>query len=154
MRGVDVDVVVIGDTTCGKPYGFYPASNCGETYYSIQFQGVNNKGFGDYADGFAPVNSSDAFAVKTPGCSVGDDLSRELGDPNEALLSAALQYRQDSTCPAPSASSGQSPQSVSITQATDVQRDLEALAITAPAPGLSEVNRDMTLPRERWETGR
>jgi len=34
----------------------FPAPNCGETYYSIQFQGVNDKGFGDYTDGFAPQN--------------------------------------------------------------------------------------------------
>ena len=100
LRGVDVEAVLIGDTTCGKPFGFYPASNCGETYYSIQFQGVNDKGFGDYTDGFTPQNSSNAFAVKAPGCTVADDFTRELGDTSEALLAAALQHRLDGTCPA------------------------------------------------------
>ena len=57
LRGIDVEVVQIGTPTCGKPYGFYPTDNCGTTYFTIQFQGVNNKGFGDYADGFFPSES-------------------------------------------------------------------------------------------------
>ena len=56
LRGVGVQVIQIGSTTCGKPYGFYPADNCGTTYFSIQFQGVNAKDFGDYTDGFSPSN--------------------------------------------------------------------------------------------------
>ncbi|HUD96985.1 MAG TPA: S41 family peptidase, partial [Woeseiaceae bacterium] len=47
LRGVDVEVIQIGSTTCGKPYGFYPTDNCGTTYFTIQFRGVNDKGFGD-----------------------------------------------------------------------------------------------------------
>ena len=46
LDGIDIEVVLIGDTTCGKPFGFYPTDNCGETYYTIQFQGTNDKGFG------------------------------------------------------------------------------------------------------------
>tara|TARA_R110001606_G_scaffold130289_2_gene265649 strand:+ start:3149 stop:4660 length:1512 start_codon:yes stop_codon:yes gene_type:complete len=149
LRGVDVEVVLIGDTTCGKPFGFYPASNCGETYYSIQFQGVNNKGFGDYTDGFAPQNSSNSFAVKTPGCKVTDDYTRELGDTSESLLAAALQHRLDGTCPAVAVSS-QSPQGVSVDKATTaVGPPLEL-----PGQSLSETNRDMSMPRTKWSTGR
>src|SRR3546814_10855822 len=59
LRGVDVDVVLVGDTTCGKPYGFYPEDNCGLTYFAIEFQGINAKGFGDYADGFTPRRSEE-----------------------------------------------------------------------------------------------
>lgn len=105
LRGVNVDVVLIGTTTCGKPYGFYPQDNCGETYFSIQFQGVNDKGFGDYADGFAPNNSSAAAPVKIPGCTVADDFSHDLGDASEAMLAAALNYRATGTCPPPPATS-------------------------------------------------
>ena len=54
LRGIDVAVNLIGDGTCGKPYGFYAFDNCGTTYFSIQFKGVNAKGFGDYTDGFTP----------------------------------------------------------------------------------------------------
>lgn len=102
LRGVDVNVIQIGSTTCGKPYGFYPADNCGTTYFSIQFRGVNNKGFGDYSDGFSPINSSGFSSTSVPGCSVGDDFSHALGDVAEARLAAALNYRLSGTCPAPS----------------------------------------------------
>jgi C-terminal processing protease CtpA/Prc len=149
LRGVDVDAVLIGDTTCGKPFGFYPTSNCGETYYSIQFQGLNNKGFGDYTDGFTPQNSPSIFAVKTPGCQVTDDFSRELGNTSEALLAAALQHRLDGSCPAVPVSS-QSPQSVSVNKTTTP----DGPPIEFPEPSLSETNRDMSMPRTNWSTGR
>ena len=92
LAGVGVQVIQIGTTTCGKPYGFFPADNCGTTYFSIQFQGVNDKGFGDYADGFTPggVNM---------GCVVTDDFGHALGDPAEGRLAAALAYRTNQTCP-------------------------------------------------------
>ena len=47
LKGVDVEVVLIGDTTCGKPFGFYAMDNCSTTYFTIQFQGTNAKGFGE-----------------------------------------------------------------------------------------------------------
>jgi hypothetical protein len=96
LRGVDVTVIQIGSSSCGKPYGFYPQDNCGTTYFSIEFQGVNDKGFGDYADGFTPAVSGPAGL---PGCQVADDFSRALGDPAEGRLAAALGYRANSTCP-------------------------------------------------------
>lgn len=88
LRGIDVQVDIIGGQTCGKPYGFLPQDNCGTTYFAIQFQGVNAKGFGDYADGFAPT------------CTVPDDLSHAIGDPAENVLAAALSYRSTNACPA------------------------------------------------------
>ena len=109
LRGIDLEVIQIGATTCGKPYGFYPADNCGTTYFSIQFQGVNAKGFGDYPDGFSPQNTSGVEGVSVPGCVVGDDFGHALGDADEARLKAALQYRIDETCPAPAAVRSASP---------------------------------------------
>lgn len=91
LRGVDLEVNVIGAQTCGKPYGFTPTANCGTTYFSIEFKGVNAKGFGDFADGLAPT------------CAVSDDLTRELGDPAEGLLAAALSFNATGTCPASTA---------------------------------------------------
>ncbi|MCR9270229.1 MAG: S41 family peptidase [Hyphomonadaceae bacterium] len=99
LRGIDVEVILIGDTTCGKPYGFFPQDNCGRTYYTIQFQGANDKGFGDFADGFIPANSSAAFGVSVPGCQVADDFTKPLGDETERLLAAALDYRTTGACP-------------------------------------------------------
>jgi hypothetical protein len=96
LAGIGVQVIQIGETTCGKPYGFYPADNCGTTYFAIQFHGVNDKGFGDYADGFSTDGSTSAHL---PGCAVADDLTRALGDPAEARLAAALEYRDTGICP-------------------------------------------------------
>jgi len=104
LRGVGVNVVQVGGQTCGKPYGFYPQDNCGTTYFSIQFQGVNDAGFGDYADGFVPANSTSSTGVKIPGCAVADDYSHDLGDTNEAMLAAALGYGASGTCPVASVS--------------------------------------------------
>ena len=99
LIGAGVKVVQIGSTTCGKPYGFYPQDNCSTTYFTIQFKGVNNVGFGDYADGFIPAGTGTA-ANNLPGCAVADDFTKQLGDPTEAQLAAALQYRANGTCPA------------------------------------------------------
>ncbi len=99
LRGVDVDVILIGSTTCGKPYGFYGAPNCGTSYFTIQFKGVNDKGFGDYADGFSPANIANQSGELIEGCSVNDDFTHELGDENEAMLAAALNYRLNPACP-------------------------------------------------------
>ncbi len=99
LRGVGVEVIQIGENTCGKPYGFYPTDNCGTTYFSIQFQGENNAGFGDYPDGFSPQNASSSGSVSLPGCEVGDDFSAALGDTSEARLAAALEYRESGSCP-------------------------------------------------------
>ena len=103
LRGIDLEVIQIGTTTCGKPFGFYATDNCGTTYFSIQFQGVNAKGFGDYPDGFSPQNTARTEGVSVPGCVVGDDFGHALGDIDEARLKAALQYRIDASCPSPAA---------------------------------------------------
>ena len=103
LRGVGVDVIQIGTTTCGKPYGFYPEDNCGTTYFSIEFQGLNAQGFGDYPDGFSPANTRGTRGVVLPGCSVSDDFTHALGNPKERRLAAALAYRIHASCPAASA---------------------------------------------------
>lgn len=101
LRGVGVEVIQIGSTTCGKPYGFYPIDNCGTTYFTIQFRGVNDMNFGDYTDGFSPQNTAPASAGTTiPGCSVADDFNAQLGDPSEGRLATALAYRDGQACPA------------------------------------------------------
>lgn len=106
LRGIGVEVYQIGSTTCGKPYGFYPQDNCGTTYFSIQFQGNNAQGFGDYTDGFSPQNMPGGpFGEAVPGCQVRDDFDRDLGSLNEARLMAAVQYINTNTCPTASETS-------------------------------------------------
>jgi len=99
LRGVDVDVIQVGSTTCGKPYGFYATDNCGTTYFTIQFRGVNDKNYGDYTNGFSPSPAGTIDGNVVPGCAVGDDFTAALGDPAEARLSAALFYRDTGACP-------------------------------------------------------
>ena len=86
LRGAGVTVDLVGATTCGKPYGFFPQDNCGTTYFSIQFQGVNNLNFGNYPDGFAPT------------CTAADDFTHALGDPLETQLNVALGLRSSGSC--------------------------------------------------------
>ena len=111
LRGVNVEVIQIGSTTCGKPYGFYPADHCGTTYFTVQFKGVNALGFGDYTDGFSPNNTPVVGGTRGSGCSVADDFSFALGDPNEGRLAAALQYRNTLACPV---ASGNKPGPLSV----------------------------------------
>lgn len=86
LLGVDVEVILVGSTTCGKPYGFYPWDNCGQTYYSIQISETNHKGRGDYVEGFNAT------------CAASDDLTRQLGDVREGQLVAALTRRASGSC--------------------------------------------------------
>jgi len=117
LRGVDVEVIQIGSTTCGKPYGFYPADNCGTTYFTVQFRGVNAKDFGDYTDGFSPANTAANEGTPVPGCSVADDFGNPLGVAAEGRLAAALAYRDGQACPAASGL-GPSPELSKTTAAT------------------------------------
>jgi hypothetical protein len=111
LRGIDMPVIQIGTTTCGKPYGFYPTDNCGTTYFSVQFQGVNAKNFGSYADGFSPQNTVKDRGEPIPGCSVIEDFQHPLGFPAERLLSVAINYAQTGQCGVPAAAIGQRKQS-------------------------------------------
>jgi carboxyl-terminal processing protease len=95
LRGIDVQVVLIGGTTCGKPYGFSQENNCTMAYFPLEFEGRNHKGEVFPVTGIAPT------------CNVADDLSRPLGDPTEALLAAALTYRDTGACPAPATGTSQ-----------------------------------------------
>lgn len=101
LAGAGVRVTLIGDTTCGKPYGAYMIDNCGTSYFTTQFRGENNKGFGDYSDGFIPTNS--VFLPSQAhirGCKVADDFSEALGSFDEDRVNAALHYDVFKRCPA------------------------------------------------------
>jgi carboxyl-terminal processing protease len=89
-------VVLIGDRTYGKPYGFVPRADCGTTYNAVNFESFNGVGDGGYASGI-PAD-----------CSVADDLDHELGDPQERRLKEALGYIATGQC------SSQSPQSAQL----------------------------------------
>lgn len=132
LRGVGVEVIQIGSTTCGKPYGFYPTPNCGTTYFTVQFRGSNALGFGEYSDGFSPANTQDIIGVSVPGCSVADDFNALLGDPAEARLAAALNYRDSQSCP--------------------VASGLSVGELESPGPTVDEL--EPIVPKSPWHTNR
>ena len=88
LRGAGVEVVAVGETTCGKPVGFLPASACGRTYSVVNFESVNQRNEGRYFDGFAPT------------CAVGENFSVPQGGTADPLLSAAKQVADTGLCPA------------------------------------------------------
>jgi len=79
--------VTVGDTTCGKPVGATPVSNCGTTYSVMTFQVANARNEGQYFDGLAPT------------CRVAEDLSKPLGAADEPLLAAATAHADTGACP-------------------------------------------------------
>jgi len=100
LRGIGIEVIQIGSTTCGKPYGFYATDNCGTTYFTIQFRGINDLGFGDYSDGFVPSSVDDGLA-NIAGCEVADDFTQQLGNEQENRLEVALAHQAGQGCISP-----------------------------------------------------
>ena len=82
-----VQVVTVGAQSCGKPFGFNPASSCSSTFSAVNFESLNALGEGRYYDGIAAT------------CAVADDFSGALGDPAEKLTAAAANYLQSGACP-------------------------------------------------------
>jgi len=75
-----LDVKLIGDTTFGKPVGFFPISIFNYAIYPISFKTVNSAGSAEYYDGFAP----DKLAP--------DGVNKNWGDLNDPSLASALHY--------------------------------------------------------------
>jgi carboxyl-terminal processing protease len=125
LRGVDVSVTLVGGTTCGKPYAFTAKDNCGISYFPIESKGVNAKGFGDYAAGFAPT------------CAAADDFDHALGDPAEAMLATALAHRAGGACPVP----GSPAASASAPPSRLVPRPERSLKIDLPPGGMRGISR-------------
>lgn len=82
-------VVTVGTATYGKPVGQYGINFCEKVLYPVAFTLRNALGQGDYFDGIAAD------------CPADDDLSRQLGDPEEASLREALTVVRTGTCSPP-----------------------------------------------------
>ncbi|MDO9072919.1 MAG: S41 family peptidase [Rubrivivax sp.] len=87
LRGAGIEVVTVGDTTCGKPLGFLPSSSCGQTYSMVNFESVNQRNEGRYFDGF------DAS------CTVIEDFTAPQGSAADPLLAVASGLADGGTCP-------------------------------------------------------
>ena len=81
-------VTTIGGRSCGKPVGMNPVNFCDKTLLAVNFASYNASGSGEFFDGLA----ADCPAV--------DDVSRDFGDPLEAMLRAAKYYVDNRVCEA------------------------------------------------------
>lgn len=75
-----MDVKLVGDTTYGKPVGFFPVDIYNYSIYPISFKTVNSAGNADYYSGFAPDKRAN------------DGVGRNWGDVTESSLASALKY--------------------------------------------------------------
>jgi C-terminal processing protease CtpA/Prc len=88
LRGIGIDVVAVGNVTCGKPVGFLPQDDgWGTTYSIVNFEGVNARNEGRYFDGLAPT------------CAVTEDFALPIGDLADPLLVAAAHHADNGACP-------------------------------------------------------
>jgi C-terminal processing protease CtpA/Prc len=83
-----IDVVTIGETTCGKPIGMMPSNICNKVLFAINFQTVNARGFGDYFDGL-PAQ-----------CQVKPTIAGDWGSDADPQWQAALTHIKTGSCPA------------------------------------------------------
>ena len=84
-----IPVIVVGDSTYGKPVGQYGFEFCDKVLAPVAFKLVNSNGEGDFFGGIAPD------------CGAGDDIEHDLGSAEEASLAEALTFVRTGACSAP-----------------------------------------------------
>jgi len=134
LRGIDIEVVLVGGTTCGKPYGFNQADNCTLAFFGLEFEGRNNKGVVTPVTGI-PVT-----------CPASDDLDHALGDPAEGMLATALSYQVARSCPPPTL------MAASATMPTVADSAQSSASIDARVQNPSALNGDMEFMTNPLET--
>ena len=86
LRGVGIEVVTVGEPSCGKPVGFLPADQCGQTYSVVNFESVNALNQGRYFNGFEAT------------CPVAENFTRPQGAVGDPLFDAALTHAAGGGC--------------------------------------------------------
>ena len=86
-----MDVQFIGETSYGKPVGFFDIDINKYQMYIPEFYTQNSAGQGGYYGGFTPGASG------YPGVSDYDDVTKDFGDPTEGLLAHVLNYVKTGT---------------------------------------------------------
>lgn len=81
-----IEVVTIGNKTCGKPVGMSPTQICDDVIFAINFDSVNSEGEGEYFDGL-PVD-----------CRVDEVVTGDWGVDSDPLLAEGLNYLQTGAC--------------------------------------------------------
>jgi carboxyl-terminal processing protease len=86
-----IPVVIVGDRTYGKPVAQIGFTFCDKVVNPVAFVLKNARGEADYFDGLPPT------------CPAGDQIDRQLGDPEEASLKEAFVYLRTGACTPPPA---------------------------------------------------
>ena len=81
-----IPVIVVGDTTYGKPVGQYQFPFCEKYLVPVAFSLRNANDEGDFFDGI------------TPDCRAGDDFFHQLGDTEEASFAEAITFIRSGAC--------------------------------------------------------
>ncbi len=81
-----VEVIQVGDSTCGKPHGYYGLSFCDKYLFAVNFEVQNGDGDGDYVYGISPT------------CKAYDDTKYNFGDTREDSLKEVLYYIDNGRC--------------------------------------------------------
>lgn len=84
-----IPVVIVGDTTYGKPVGQYSFTFCDKVLNAVSFILRNAQGQSDFYTGFPPD------------CAAPDDLDHQFGDPAEGSLAEAFVYLRTGACTPP-----------------------------------------------------
>ena len=128
----DRNLALVGANTFGKPVGqiALDRSACDDRVRVVAFRSVNARGQGDYFNGLA--------STLEVTCQAADDLTRPLGDPQEASIKGALDFLAGRSCTAITAS-GPSGTTAGQSQRGMIAADRELLVPTAPTPAQREV---------------
>ncbi len=82
-----IEVVTIGNNSCGKPIGMQPVQMCDKVVFAANFQVSNSLGHGDYFDGLKPTCQTTTQAI------TGD-----WGDKSDPMVAEALHYIDNNAC--------------------------------------------------------
>jgi len=99
------NAALIGDNTFGKPVGqeAFDNASCDDRMRVLSFRTENANRQGDYFNGLASNFQST--------CRAADDVTKPLGDPQEASIKAALDFLAGRPCAAPITGGGATTQS-------------------------------------------
>ena len=128
----DRNLALVGANTFGKPVGqiALDRSACDDRVRVVAFRSVNARGQGDYFNGLA--------STLEVTCQAADDLTRPLGDPQEASIRGALDFLAGRSCTS-IALSGSSGTIAGQSQRGMLASDRELLVPSAPTPAQREV---------------
>lgn len=126
------NLALVGGNTFGKPVGqiALDRSACDDRVRVVAFRSVNSRGAGDYFTGLA--------STLDVTCQAADDLTRPLGDPQEASIRASLDFLAGRSCTA-IALSGPLGNVAGQSQRGMIASDRELLVPEVPSPAQREV---------------